>query len=398
MFPPVAETRAASRARYGAVTFVLVWCAVAVVSSLYVALPMIDFFAERFQASAELAAWTSSGFSLTYAFGFLLAAPLSERYGTWPVMLAGLIGLAVVTPLIGLMDSLPGVVAMRAAQGLTAATFAPNALTYIAEVYPAERRVSVIGFVSAGFLLAGIVGQAFGVLVLRTMGWPAGFLLLGAVYSLSALLLGLMSPRAGRREATGGYWDVYRQIGRLFRNRALLFCYAVALTLFLTFIGMYAALGSLLSAPPFSLDDGQILLVRAAGIFGMLLSPFTGKLAARFGLPAMLKSGLLLAISGMTALCAAPGLAVLAPASIVFVAGISVMIPTLVALTGQIADRTRGAAMTLYSFILFVGATLGPLVSLSLMQAGGQLLAFAALALLLVGAFACAAFLSASGR
>lgn len=385
-----AEAQALSLYRLPVATAVLVWCGVAVVSSLYVALPMNAMFAETFAVSAELAAWTSSGFSFAYAAGFLLLAPLAARYGTWRIMVAGLAVLGLVTPLIGLMDSLPGVIAMRVAQGFVAATFAPNALTYIAEVYPADKRIATIGFLSTGFLLAGIVGQVFGSLMLPAPGWPYAFYALGAAYLISAALLGLFAPASGRGGGESERLPIYRQIGALLRNKRLALLFFIALTLFLVFVGMYAALGSVLAAPPYSLDAGGIMLVRAAGIVGMALSPFTGALAARFGLPRMLKAALLGASAGLAAIGLSASLAALVVSSVVFVAGISVLIPTLVSLAGQQAGPARGAAMAMYSFILFLGATLGPLVSLRLLHAGSALIAFGALALLLLVSYACA--------
>lgn len=370
--------------RLRAVTFALVWCGIAVVSSLYAALPLTSVFAAEFGVSAGAAAWASSGFSFAYAAGFLLLAPLSERYGTRKTMLAGLAALGLVTPLIGLMTDLAGVVAMRAVQGLAAASFVPNALTYVAEINPAEKRISVIGFVSTGFLLAGIVGQVAAGGIARAFGWPYAFYLLGAAYVASALLLGRLAPTAPRRTGRATGLGVYRKIARLRRNRPLLLCYSIALTLFLAFMGMYAALGETLSKPPYLLDDGRILLVRAAGIAGMTLAPFAGRLASRYGLPRLLQAGLLVAAAGLTAIGLVPGLAAITLASIACVAGVSVLIPALVSLAGQLAGPARGPAMTAYSFVLFVGAALGPLVSLRLETLGGRLAAFATLAALLL--------------
>ena len=46
-----------------------------------------------------------------------------------------------------------------------------------------------------------------------------------------------------------------------------------------------------------------------------------------------------------------------------FVAGISVTIPCLIALVGQLAGSDSGLAFTGYTFITFVGASVGPFVA-----------------------------------
>jgi MFS family permease len=50
----------------------------------------------------------------------------------------------------------------------------------------------------------------------------------------------------------------------------------------------------------------------------------------------------------------------LVAASIVFVAGVSVSVSGLIALIGGLAPAQRGLAIALYTFVLFVGASLGP--------------------------------------
>lgn len=55
--------------------------------------------------------------------------------------------------------------------------------------------------------------------------------------------------------------------------------------------------------------------------------------------------------------------ALIGAASIVFVAGISIIVPTLINAVGILGGEMRGAAVALYTFILFLGASAGPLVS-----------------------------------
>jgi len=43
-------------------------------------------------------------------------------------------------------------------------------------------------------------------------------------------------------------------------------------------------------------------------------------------------------------------------ASVIFVAGISIVVPTLINIVGILGGRASGGAVALYAFILFVGA------------------------------------------
>lgn len=46
----------------------------------------------------------------------------------------------------------------------------------------------------------------------------------------------------------------------------------------MAFVNMYTVLGNYLSSPTYNLTAEQILYFRLTGLFGMLLSPLTGRL------------------------------------------------------------------------------------------------------------------------
>ncbi len=250
-----------------------------------------------------------------------------------------------------------------------------------------EKRVTAIGFVSTGFLMAGIVGQVVSGLMSQSLDWPYVFYFLGGVYLMSACLLGVFIPKGERQQTNPGLFISFQQMGKVLFQRSLFFCYLTTLTLLLSFVGMYATLGNYLSQAPFALDSDQILMVRAAGIVGMLLSPFAGRFVARFGVLKVLRAGLLLAMLGLGILGISSYLPSVVLLSVLFVAGISITVPTLISLVGSLGGQFRGAAVSLYTFILFIGATLGPIVSSQLLKANSYTVTFAGLAILLGVAF-----------
>lgn len=372
----------ATARHYSLITAVLLWCGLAVVSSLYITIPMVSVFADVFDAPPSLAAWTGSAFSFAYAIGFLFFGPLTDRFGKKQMMLFGLIALCIISPMLGFADNLPLLIGLRALQGLVAASFSPAVLSYAVETFPADKRVTAIGFISTGFLLAGIAGQVFSSIVSHSFGWPYVFYFLGAIYLISALLLGGLIPRGDIQKGVH-LLSPFKQMGGLFLRKPLFFCYLTSVTLLLSFVGMYTTLGSYLSQQPFELDRSQILLVRSADILGMLLSPFAGRLVGKFGTKKVLQAGLALAVAGLVFIGISFNLPFAVIMSIVFVAGISITVPTLISLIGSLGGEARGAAVTLYTFILFFGATIGPIAALSLLKTGSYIAAFEGLAAVL---------------
>lgn len=376
-----------SPAPYSAITAVLVLCSLVVVSGIYVTLPLGSLLADAFQASPARAAWASSAFTSAYALGFLLFAPLSERLGRWPVMFWGLLALGLITPLLGLAQDLSVLIVLRAVQGLAAATFAPTVMIYITESFPPQRRVAAMGLVSTGFLVSAIAGQLFSSAVSGYWDWRYVFYIHGSLCLAAALLTGVFVPRGTAVRTRASLAALYRQLPAQFLNKRLVLCYLICLTVLLSFVGMYTIFQEDLTKPPFTLTAAQLMQVRAAGLAGMILSPFAGRLAARFGFKRMLQAGLLLAAAGLAAAGLSSTLPLLVGMSIVYIAGISLLIPVLISLIGLLAGEQRGPAITVYSLMLFTGASAGPQAALILMHAGGSLSAFEGLAALLLAAF-----------
>lgn len=368
-------------------TMILAWCGLVIVSSMYITIPLISTLTEVLRSDTDSVLWVSSGFSFTYAVGFLFFGPLSERYGRNAVMFWGLAGLCIVTAAIGFVDSLPVLIAMRALQGLFAATYSPTAIAYAVEMFPAEKRVTAVGYLSTGFLMAGIIGQLFSSVLNQTLGWHAVFFGLGALYLISLFFVKAYLPKSEFFNANASIGSLIKALPSVFIQKPLFFSYVTTVTLLCSFVGMYSVLGSYLSRE-FSLSADHILYVRALGFIGMLLAPFAGRFVAKFGMLRVIQSGLILAILGLSLLGVSSSLPVLIAFSVVFVAGIALIIPTIINQIGALGGAQRGAAVTLYTFVLFLGASLGPILALGVLNStSSYLLSFEMLAGLLTIGF-----------
>ncbi|WP_248924072.1 MFS transporter [Paenibacillus hamazuiensis] len=368
---------------YSLMTAVLCWSGLAVMSSLYVTIPLTALFAGHFGVTMTQAAAAGSVYSLGFAAGCLVYGAVSDKYGRRKVIVIGLIALTFVSLLLGTADSFSSIIALRCLQGAAAATFSPVALAYAVEMYPPEKRVTAIGFISTGFLVAGIVGQVVSSLISELYGWNAVFYLLAAVYAATVMLVLRLLPKGEIQNASARISEPLAQIGKVFGQKQLVFCYIVALVLLMTFVSMYTVLGSYLTGPEFGLNSRQVLYIRSAGVLGMLVSPFAGRLARRFGVRTVLRGGLLVAAASLAAMGVTPDLSFLVCVSLVFVAGIALSVPSLIALVGQWGGKARGIAVSVYTFILFAGTSVGPVLSVRLMQMGSYSLTFALLALIL---------------
>lgn len=345
------------------VTILLTFCGLIVVSNVYTMIPLIGKLSSEFHVPTATAAWAGSSiFSLFYAIGFLIFGPISDRFGRKQVLVPGMIALSASTLLVSFAQSIHSLLYFRALQGFAAASFGPVALAYVFDIYPPVKRPTTVALLSTGFLLAGIVGQIVSSSIAGWLGWSYVFISFAVVYLLAFLLALAILPTVPVKQTELSLFAVWKQMFGLFRDQNLIKGYTITFTLLLSFVGMYSSLGGYL-ASTYGLKAEQLLSIRSAGIIGMLLAPYAGKFIVRFGYKRVLLTGLISAAMGLFLEWLLPTVALITIASVVFAAGISVVIPTLINIVGILGKQSRGGAVALYTFFLFLGASIGPVIA-----------------------------------
>ena len=344
----------------GTVT-VLVITALAVLSQLYAAIPLLTPVGEALSGSATFA--LSTGYGLCYAVGFLLWGPVADRYGHRRVMLIGLCLLVFTTLACGFATSLPALALARGAQGFVAASFPPVALAYLSEAVTPRHRATAIGAMSTAFLVAGITGQIGAQAITQQFGWPWVFLGRTCLLTICALAVAWLTREHHHTRVAGGPGEQFLTIARLLVRSDVLCLCGAHLTLLLSFVAMYTGLSLHLTGSGH--DPGVLFLIRLAGLPGMFAALAAGPLGRLLGGDAGLaRAGFLIAAAGLiTEALASGSLLGLGATSLLFVIGIALAVPAMINLFGQAATPRRGSGMAVNGFILFIGASLGPLLA-----------------------------------
>ncbi|THD42565.1 MFS transporter [Enterobacteriaceae bacterium ML5] len=343
----------------------LICCALSVVSLLYVPLPLIPAIAKTYDIDMTLAAGVVSSFGFAYAAGFLIFGPLSDRVGRQNVIVPGLIILTLVTVALMWVSSLPLLLAGRAIQGFSAATFTPTAIAYLSERGSASQKRWSIAWMSTAFLSAGLLGQIYGETIVTRWGIAVAFIPLIAIYLLTAWRLGVTPPDE-RQTAMVPMLQVYQPVGAILKNPQLRRVYFPAFILLMCFVSFYMEL-DIHAKDQLLAWNTTSLAVRIYALPAFLLTLVAAVLIPRMGARRVVTAGLILAASGV--LLAVSGveshLPVLLTGNIIFVSGISVTVPGLIARIADEAESSiRGMAVAVYTFVLFLGASLGPSLAL----------------------------------
>jgi MFS family permease len=211
------------------------------------------------------------------AFGIL-----GDRMSRWLLVGLGTVAGSIATGATGMVSTFLGVLTARVFVGISEAAYAPVAPTILSDLYPVERRGSVLAMFYAAIPVGSALGYTFGGIISDHLTWHWAFILLGPPGILAGVLACFFrDPRAKLPSTTKtnapkpARWKIY---GQLFRIRSYSYCVA-------GMTAMTFALGGIAYWMPRYIHD-----VRGVGTLGQVNFYF-GAIAASTGLAATLAGG-----------------------------------------------------------------------------------------------------------
>ncbi|WP_354640878.1 MFS transporter [Kitasatospora camelliae] len=386
-------------APFGRTVGVLCLIGVLVVGQLYTVIPLFAGMGRDWSVPVGSAAWTMTAFGLSYAVGFLLSGPLAERFGARRVLALGLLATGLATAAVAAAPSLGAACALRALQGLCASTFAPSAFAYLSTNLAPDRRPVALTYLTSSFLASAVIAQVCAQTAGGAAGWRGVFLGAGVLLvSAAGLVMATLRTRLSAAGPSPRLSQTFASMGRLLANPTLLLAYGATLTILAGFVATYTAVQ--VAGPPAMVGHPQALLaLRASALPAMLLVPLGAPLLARVTTAVRVPAAFVLAAASIiTASFLKDHTIVLAVALFSFVVAVAIATPGLVEMIASLAGPAKGASVTLYAFVLFVGASVGPQFAGALGDTGfGGIIRSAAI-LLSVGAVVAIAAGRAVGR
>ncbi|KGP90806.1 hypothetical protein N780_03660 [Pontibacillus chungwhensis BH030062] len=336
----------------------LIFTGIFIASNLYTMLPLHSEIAQLYGVSDSVVSLASSMFIFPYAVGLFFFGMLADKLPHKKVLLSGMTALAIVTLLVGLMPTFWLFIILRAAQGVLAASFAPTAFAYSFEHFKGKKQAFVIAMINTGFLFAGIFGQMIAVELASYGSYRTVFFGFCMLYVICLLLLKqfLVSSKPKTFQTLFSLSPILS----FFQFRPLQKLYGITFFLLFTVMLFYGSFEWLIARGeidiPFSLQGFRVI-----GLIGIVPAFFAGPLQQRFGAPFVLGTSLLAVTIGFSLPLLVLNTWTLLAASIFMIASTSLTIPMVILLVGQCSKQARASAVSIYSFTLLTGASIGSL-------------------------------------
>ena len=355
-------------------------------------IPLLPFYATRFDATPQQVTILMAVFSLMS----MIAAPfwgrLSDRVGRRPVLMASMLAAALAYLWLAFATQLWMVFAARAFAGACAGNIAA-AQAYIADVTAPEQRARGMGMIGAAFGLGFIIGPALGGIVagndpatadLRTPGLVAAGLSLSAF--LGVLFVLRESPGVARRRlAPGRVAALGNALVQPVLSRLLIMFFLVILA----FAGMESTF-ALWAMRQYDWGPAQVgyALTYVGVLSAVMQGGLIGPLTRAWGEERLMLAGLASIGLGLLVLPAAHDLSLLTVALSALALGMGAMQPALNSLISRRAGAERqGEVMGVAQSVGSLSRVLGPLFAGALFTEFGRNSPFLWGAVVVAGAF-----------
>ncbi len=342
---------------------------------------MLPILASELGGSVSSVSQVIASFALAYGLSQLLYGPLGDRYGKLRVILFACAAATIGAAACAFSQSLTALTWARFLAGATAAGVIPLAIAWIGDSVPYAQRQAVMARFMAGTLTGLILGQILGGIASDTVGWRGAFWIIAAIYALSAtriwMLRGLQkdfppSSTAELGEAAlinatrespklnSTWWTlILPSYGQVLRKPA------ACLVLPIVMAEGFLVISAIAFVPSFVHDRDAVslswasLAVAGFGLGGLLYAWRSQAWLKHLGEAGFAKVGASLFGLGLCFMALVPGFAFALIGCFTAGIGFYMLHNTLQTLGSQVSPESRGSAMSLFAFSLFVGQTLG---------------------------------------
>jgi len=365
-------------------------CVVAFLSmlSIMVTNPILSLFAEEIGATGVWIGYAVSGYWISRVVLEIPSGYVSSKFGYYKSMVFGLALTVMGNIMLVFVNNPVHLVFVRAVNGFGAPFFFAVSMTFIVNLFGAEKRGTAMGVFQGIEFIGTIIGSAVSGKLVQELGWQGGFMVALAL-SVAALLLFVVPPYI-RREIVRGPTSkplTMREIFGVLKNKTLLIMAAATVAEFIMTNGLIITIVPLFTRGTLGFSLADVGYVMGARSLGFVVAMFTmGSISDRIGRRPVLMFGL--TATAIMVVVMSFFYTFFTLAAVICVIGFTsgaIWIVGPVISAEAVDSSQRGAAIGAYRTFFDLGSVIGPILMTAVMSGYGVKYCFyIAAALLLV--------------
>jgi MFS transporter, YNFM family, putative membrane transport protein len=231
-------------------------------------------------------------------------------------------------------------------------------LAYVGDEWPPAEVGGVAGVYVSASSLGGFTGRLVPGVVGDIAGWRYAFLALAVIGLAGAVIVARKLPKEKRFVSSEGFAAAGRQMLDHLRNPQLLATYAVGFGVLFNFIAIFTYVSFRLAGPPYNFSPTLLGAVFFTYLTGTVVTPWTGRIVARYGRRTFMIGVLAVWLASLTLLLAQPVALIMAGLAMCAGCGMLCQATSTGYVTASV-NQGRSSAIGLYVSSFYIGGSVG---------------------------------------
>jgi MFS transporter, YNFM family, putative membrane transport protein len=326
--------------------------------NLYSPQALLPELGREFGASAAAISTIMTASTLAVALTAPVTGAIADMLGRKRVITFALFAVSLPTVMLTFAPDVHAIAVWRFVQGLFLPAIFAVTVAYIGDEWPPNEVAGVAGVYVTGSSIGGFAGRMVPGALADLIGWRPAFVVLAAMTLIAAVAILFILPQEKRFVRSAGLRASLAQMLQHLRNPQLIATFAVGFGTLFNFIATFTYISFHLAGPPYNFSSTWLGALFFTYLGGTAMTPWTGRLIARFGRRNFVLRVIAVWIAG--------ALLLLSPSLALIIAGLVVcatcgMLCQSVS-TGYIAviaKQGRSSAVGLYVTCFYVGGSVG---------------------------------------
>lgn len=282
---------------------------------------------------------------------------LSDAFGRKRFIVGSLALLAIPTLMIGLAKSVDSLSFWRFWQGFSVPGITVVLIAYISEEYQ-DQLATMTSLYVAGTVLGGFSGRFFAGHLHEIMGWRSGYTVMAMLTLVGAVWVLKTLPKSQNFQKSQNFKSALAILLTHAKNRHIMSACLLGGCVLFSLVGCFTFINLHLADTPYQLTASALANIFAIYLIGMVITPLSARIIARFGMTNTIIGAVLCSMAGVLITLTAPLWLIIVGLTIMS-SGVFVTQSATLSYISSHAKEGRSLASGLYYMGYYGGGSLG---------------------------------------
>lgn len=283
---------------------------------------------------------------------------LSDAIGRKNIIAASIAFMAIPTLLLGMSESLHSMIIWRFMQGLAVPGITVVTIAYVGEEYAGKEMARLMSYYVSGTVFGGFLGRFILGHLEETIGWQQGFMVMGILTLVGALMVWWQLPTSRHFHANPNIKSSLRMLNNHVHNRYVVTAGLLGACVLFSLVGCFTYINLHLAESPYNLSSAGLANIFAVYLIGVVVTPIASNLIAKYGAARMVRVAVLISMIGVLMTLAVPLPWIIAALAIMS-SGVFITQSATITYIAVNVKEGRSLASGLYYMAYYIGGSIG---------------------------------------